>query len=118
MFGLLAPNLRGMSRGWMPAVDIVPSEEGTLYKLDMPGVSREDVHVQVESGRLVVRGERKSEVSRDGYCERSWGRFERSLPLPEGAEEDKISCQLTDGVLQVSVPHSDERESRREIPIN
>jgi HSP20 family protein len=119
LFGsLMVPSLTATGRAWSPAVDIVRDEDGNLvYKFDMPGISGEDISITAEAGRLNIRGERKSEVSQDGYTERSYGRFERSLPLPEGAVIDEISSQLTDGVLSVTVPGAQAKSQARQIPV-
>lgn len=106
--------------GWFnAAVDRVTGENGeTVYKLDLPGISREDIKVDVDGKQLVISGERKSETEKANYIERSCGRFERRLPMPDAAAEDEISARLIDGVLTVTVPISDKQvESSRSITI-
>jgi HSP20 family protein len=85
-------------------------------RADLPGLKKEDVTVDVEDGMLAISGERRDEheEDRDGYyrSERSYGRFYRAVPLPDGANAEQIDASFNDGVLEVTVPAPKERESR------
>ena len=93
---------------WMPAVDIVEKEDALLVKADLPGVRQEDISITVEEGSLCIRAERKREEEKEekGYrrMERSYGRYERVIRLPEGVSEDAIKANYRDGVLEITVP--------------
>jgi HSP20 family protein len=98
-------------------------EEGDQYVLraDLPGLSEDDVKVELEDNVLTISGERKSEhEDRDaGYyrIERATGAFSRSLTLPEGIDPDGIQASFDRGVLEVRVPKPEERKPRR-VAIN
>ncbi len=118
LFGsLLGAPMPSRNAWFLPAVDRIDSDESTVYKFDMPGVSREDVNITVERGQLVVRGERKSEHESAGYTERSYGSFERTLPLPENIDEEAIDASLDSGVLSVTIPRSQDKNEPRQISI-
>ena len=105
------------SQRWMPAMDLIEAEDHFLLKADLPGVSEEDVTIEVQDNVLTVSGERKAEHERKekGFyrLERSFGRFSRSLTLPEGVDADKISASFDKGVLEVRIPKPEERKPRR-----
>jgi HSP20 family protein len=94
-------------------------EEGDHYVLraDVPGVSEDDVKVELEDDVLTISGERKSEHEQreNGYrrIERAWGRFARSLTLPEGVDAGGIKARFENGVLEVTIPKPPERKPRR-----
>lgn len=92
----------------LPKIDF--KDAGAAYQLDaeLPGVPAKDVEVSVANGILTVRGERNAEKEEKDAnyirVERSYGRFERSLGLPDDADETKISANSKDGVLTITVP--------------
>jgi len=98
----------GRGEPWAPAVDVIEKENQIIVKADLPGVKKEDVSATIEDGTLIIRAERKQEedVKKEGYrrMERSYGRFERVLPLPEGADADAIKAAYRDGVLELTIP--------------
>jgi HSP20 family protein len=85
-------------RRWIPAMDLVETEDHFVLKADLPGLSEDDVHIDVEDNILTVSGERKAEHEdkREGYVrvERSYGSFRRSLTLPEGVEPEAVSASF------------------------
>jgi HSP20 family protein len=93
-----------------PAVDVFEKDNRLFTRVDLPGVKKEDVKVEVIDGQLLISGERTSEVEEkkeDFYrCEREYGSFYRSVPLPEGANIDDVKATFDNGVLEVSVPLS------------
>lgn len=95
------------SRGtsWLPPIDVYEDEERFLFKVDLPGVRKDDVSVRVDSGVLTIEGSRKleREEKRDGYhrIERSHGKFSRSFALPESISTDDVQAELKDGVLEI-----------------
>ncbi|HXG50178.1 MAG TPA: Hsp20/alpha crystallin family protein [candidate division Zixibacteria bacterium] len=93
---------------WMPAVESFTKDGQYVIRVDLPGVDPKDMEVSVLENRLTVRGERKAskEVDRAGYryTEASYGKFERTLSLPEGVDRDKIAAKYEHGVLEISIP--------------
>ena len=79
-----------------------------VAKVDLPGVKKEDVTVQVTDGHLVLSGERKQEKEEEKdnvyRTEREYGSFYRAVPLPEGVKLEDVKATFADGVLEVSVP--------------
>jgi HSP20 family protein len=94
--------------GWYPEIDVFERDNRLVTKIDLPGMKKEDVKVEVTDGQLAISGERKSEAEEKGEafyrCEREYGSFYRSVPLPEGAKLEDIKATFADGVLEVSVP--------------
>jgi HSP20 family protein len=94
--------------GWYPEIDVFEKENRLVTKVDLPGLKKEDVKVEVIDGHLAIFGERKNEAedNKDGVyrCERQYGSFYRAVPLPEGVKFDEVKATFADGVLEVSVP--------------
>jgi HSP20 family protein len=91
-----------------PAIDVFEKDNRLVTRVDLPGLKKEDVKVEVTDGYLTISGERKSEVEEkkdDFYrCERGYGSFYRTVPLPEGVKIEDVKATFSDGVLEVSVP--------------
>lgn len=105
------------ARRWTPAMDLVEADDHFVLKADLPGLAEDDVAVEVQDGALTISGERKvehSERNRGWYrVERSFGRFSRSLTLPDGVDPDSIEATFDKGVLSVRIPRPEERKPRR-----
>ena len=108
---------RGASRRWAPAVDLFEREDSLVLKADLPGLSEDDVQIEVRDNVLTISGERRAdfEDKQNGYyrVERAFGSFSRSLTLPEGVDADKIDASFDNGVLEVTIPKPEERKPRR-----
>lgn len=93
---------------WAPKVDVLQKDNRLITRIDLPGMKKEDVSVEVIEGSLVLSGERKSETSEEKdniyRAEREYGSFYRSVPLPKGVKFDDVKATFTNGVLEVSVP--------------
>jgi HSP20 family protein len=104
-------------RRWIPAMDLVETEGDFILRADLPGLSDEDVHVQLEDNVLTVSGERKAEHEerKEGYyrVERAFGKFSRSLTLPEGVDAEAVAANFNNGVLEVRIPKPEERKPRK-----
>jgi HSP20 family protein len=104
-------------RRWIPAMDLVETDEHFVLKADLPGLSESDVNIEVEDNVLTVSGERKAEHEdkREGYMrvERAFGAFRRSLTLPEGVDPETVTASFDNGVLEVRIPKPEERKPRR-----
>src|ERR687888_164659 len=102
---------------WVPAMDLMEADDHFVLHADLPGLAEDDVSIEVQDNTLTISGERKSEHEerqRGWYrLERSFGRFSRSLSLPEGVDADAISAGFDKGVLEVRIPKPEERKPRR-----
>ena len=101
-----------------PVADVEETDDAYLVELEVPGIKRDDLDIEVSGRRLSVRGERK-EKERVGVLrrrERAVGRFRYELTLPSGIEEDEVEARLDDGVLTIRLPKP-ERERPRRIEI-
>jgi len=95
----------GQEQSWAPAVDIHESEDSVVIAVDLPGVNREDIDLQVDSDTLTIRGQRKaSQEGRTVRLERPAGRFERSFRIGVPIEPARVEATYRSGVLQVSIP--------------
>lgn len=97
-----------VQRSLVPSCDIEESEDHYLLSFDMPGLDRDNIDVQVQGNRLMVSGERKMEREKSEgtarMMERRYGRFERTVSLPEGVKSQEVEAQYVDGVLKVAIP--------------
>ena len=111
----------GQAERWVPAMDLTEAEDHFVLKADLPGLGEEDVAIEIQDNTLTISGERKAESERteQGWhrVERVFGRFSRSLALPEGVNADGVSASFDRGVLEVHIPKPEERKPRR-IAIN
>jgi HSP20 family protein len=107
----------GTLRRWMPAMDLVETGDHFVLRADLPGMSEQDVNIEVEERVLTISGERKAEHSenKDGYhrVERAFGSFSRSLTLPEGVDAEAVAASFDRGVLEVRIPKPEERKPRK-----
>jgi HSP20 family protein len=101
---------------WNPAVDIYEDGSSYVVKAELPGMSKDDVEIQLNEKTLTLRGERKleKEVKEDSFhlVERSYGRFLRTFMLPTAVEGDKISATFKEGVLQIVLPKAEEAKAK------
>jgi HSP20 family protein len=111
----MAP-LGSMSRiaGW-PHVEVVDNDKDVRISAELPGLEDKDVEVLMGDGILTIRGEKRSEIKdkERAFSERTYGRFERRIPLPWEVEEDKIDASFKNGVLTVTLLKA--AESRPEV---
>lgn len=114
---LLDDNVFGFgSRAEQAAVPIsLWHDDDHIYvEADLPGMSDQDVEVMVHKGVLFIRGERKPEEGRQYlYNGRTWGRFERTITLPDEVDADAVQAELTNGVLRLTLPKSPETKPRK-----
>jgi HSP20 family protein len=109
----------GASAGsaWTPAVDIFDTAEAIVLKAELPGLTPDDIDIEVDDNVLTIKGERrfedKVEEGRYYRLERAYGQFSRSVTLPQGVKADEISASFDQGVLQVRVPKADEVKPRK-----
>jgi HSP20 family protein len=107
----------GGARRWLPAMDVVETDEHFVLTADLPGLTEDDVNIEVEENVLTVSGERKAahEDKREGFVrvERSYGAFRRSLTLPKGVDAEAVSASFDKGVLEIRIPKPEERKPRK-----
>lgn len=94
---------------WLsPATEASANGEAYEISMELPGVNENDVELSVEEGVVTIRGEKKTEQTKQGdtwfFSERQYGAFRRSFRLPEDADGQKAAARMRDGVLHVSVP--------------
>ncbi|MCI0413312.1 Hsp20/alpha crystallin family protein [bacterium] len=107
----------GRPQTWVPTSDIHETEDQVKIHLDLPGMSRENLDIQLtDSNTLTIRGERKfEEVDKAKYhrVERFYGNFTRSFVLPTNVDTDKITATFKDGVLEISLPKAESAKPRK-----
>lgn len=100
---------------WLPAMDLVENDNTYVAKVELPGVSKDDVKITLQDNTLTIRGEKKSEKETKEanyhHLERSYGAFQRSFALPGSVKSDKVEAEYKDGILTITLPKSE--ESRR-----
>ena len=98
-------------------MDLVETEDHFVLRADLPGMSEEDVKIEVEDRVLTISGERKAEheETKEGYhrVERAFGAFSRSLTLPEGIDAEAVTATFDRGVLEIRIPKPEERKPRK-----
>ena len=98
---------------WTPASDIYETESGYLIALDLPGIDRQALEIDIDDNRLVVKGNRVVAESRAHRSERPRGKFLRTYSVPASVEEAKIAAEYKDGVLQISLPKRTEQKPKK-----
>lgn len=100
--GVLMPEM------WSPRVEVKEEEGRFIVKAELPGLSKEEVKVEVDEGLLTIRGERKRETKKEEkgyhYSECSYGSFYRGIPIPEGVDVSKAVADLRNGELMITMP--------------
>jgi len=106
-FGVGRP-LTGTAETWLPEVEMVQRDNDLLIRADLPGLTKDDVKIDITENAVILQGKRTREVEEEKAgvyrCERSYGSFYRRLPLPEGAITDQARATFKDGVLQITMP--------------
>lgn len=104
-----------VSRGWRPAVDVAEDAESLIFTAEVPGFEKKDISISIEDGVLSISGERSLERKDDEYhrIERRYGRFERSFTLPRNVDPDKISANLKNGLLVLTLPKREEAKPKQ-----
>jgi len=106
---------------WRPVVDIYETETGVILSVDLPGVGKENVSVEVKDNILTLKGERfpKTEINQEAYYrqERCYGTFQRSFTLHHNIQPDLIKATFKDGMLEIEIPRPDQ-EQPKQITVN
>jgi HSP20 family protein len=106
---------------WAPPLEVKHKNGNFVVTAELPGLTKDEIKVEVIDEALVVEGERKREKEEKGEefyrSERYYGKFYRSIPLPKGAKTDEIKAELTNGVLEVVIPVPEVTPAMRQVPI-
>ena len=93
---------------FLPPADVTISDGDMVLTMDLPGLTADDLEIELVNGYLSVRGERKRPEVTDGtrwaHTERTFGRFERRIKLPDGVDPDQVTASMDNGVLSLIVP--------------
>ncbi len=104
-------------RTWAPPVDIYETDDALILKAELPGVSKDDVSIEIHQNTLILRGQRKheAEVKEEHYhrVERAYGTFQRSFMLPTLVDQEHVQATYTDGVLELRLPKSEAAKPKR-----
>ena len=108
--------------GPVPALELVKDDTEYRLSAEVPGMTESDVHVSIDDGVLVLKGEKRDESKRkkDGHMvsERRYGSFERHVSLPKDAVADRITAEFKNGVLTIAIPRDEKASAKaRKIPI-
>ena len=102
---------------WSPPVDIYETGDGIVLKVELPGVNKDDVSVEVKDNVLTLKGERllDPEIKDENYYrkERSFGKFNRSFSLQQTIKPDLIKASFKNGVLTVEIPRPEEEKPKQ-----
>lgn len=120
LFGSDATGLTPFGRGgFSPEVEMLEKNGNLVVRADLPGLDRKDVKVNVDEGALTIEGERRSEKEekREGYfhTERSYGSFQRRIPLPRGVDASSCDAKFENGVLEITMKLP--KQSQRTVEI-
>ncbi|MGA2958865.1 MAG: Hsp20/alpha crystallin family protein [Thermodesulfobacteriota bacterium] len=107
-----------MAQGsWIPAVDIYETKESIVLNVELPGVTKEDIALEVKDSTLTIKGEKKLEknVTEENFhrMERSYGSFTRAFTLPSTVQQDKVKAKFRDGILEIMLPKAEEAKPKQ-----
>lgn len=102
---------------FVPGIDISETEDQFLISAELPGMSKEDINISLENGRLAISGERTFENEEKGKkyhrVETKYGSFERSFQLPDNVDEDSISATYENGLLNISIDKNEDKVKKQ-----
>jgi HSP20 family protein len=102
---------------WVPEVDMIDTDGEYVLTAETPGMSKDDINIDVQEGVLTLSGEKKEskqhEDAQHRYFERRYGSFERSFSLPRAVDAEKVKAEYQDGVLTIHLPKSQESRGRK-----
>ena len=105
---------------WAPRTDLSETDDAFRIRLDVPGMTKDDIAINLQNNTLTVSGERSSERQKDGEeyvrVERAFGNFHRTFTLPDAVDPDRVEATYDEGVLTINVPKT-ETSTRRQIEI-
>lgn len=102
---------------WSPAINIREDKDNFYVEAELPGLSKEEIDLEVENNILSLKGERQLEEKQEGenyhFVERSYGSFYRSFTLPRNVDPEGIAASYKDGVLYVTIPKKEEVKPKK-----
>jgi HSP20 family protein len=111
----------GEMMAWSPAVEVFERDNNLVVRAELPGMSKDDIHVEMTDDGLLIHGERKKEKEEEheGWyrSERSYGEFRRLIPIPEGVNTEEAKARFENGVLEITTPIPESSRRRRNVPI-
>ncbi|AXH13599.1 Hsp20/alpha crystallin family protein [Halarcobacter bivalviorum] len=114
------PNSESVN-GFVPVVNTREGESAYHIDVDLPGVKKEDIKVDINKDVLTISGERKTkeEIKEEDYykVETSFGKFTRSFTIPENIDIENIEARSDNGVLEIIIPKKEEQNSKKSIEI-
>ena len=106
---------------WSPPIEVFERDGNMVVRAELPGLSKDDIKVEMTDDGLLIHGERKREKEEEGEgwyrSERSYGEFRRLIPMPEGVNVDEAKAKFENGVLEFTAPIPESARRRRSIPI-
>lgn len=109
-------NVSPLLTGWAPSLDLHEDRDNLYVRVELPGMKREEIDLQLHERTLSISGERRSEHKDDNAevyrSERFFGRFQRTVQLPSPVEPSKVKAQYRDGVLTVTLPKTEESKPK------
>jgi HSP20 family protein len=119
--GSARPRSGFLSATWAPPIEAFEKDGQFVVRADLPGLAPEDVRIDATDDSITIEGERRSETEGEEggvyRSERAYGRFSRTIPLPEGAKLDEAHARFENGVLEISLPVAREASRRRRIQV-
>lgn len=98
---------------WTPAADIYETETGYSIAIDLPGIKREALEIDIDDNRLLIKGTRIVEEAQARRSERPRGRFVRTFTVPTSVDQSRIGAEYKDGVLQIRLPKRAEQKAQK-----
>ena len=98
---------------WTPAADIYETETGFLVALDLPGIKRDALEIDIDDNRLMVKGVRVVDDTKPRRTERPRGKFLRAFAMPASVDQGRIGAEYKDGVLQIRLPKRAEQKAQK-----
>jgi HSP20 family protein len=102
---------------WAPPVDIYETADSIVLEAELPGITRDDIVVEVKDNTLTLKGDKKfeREVREENYhrVERSYGAFQRVFTLPSSVHQDRVKAKFKDGILEITLPKVEEAKPKQ-----
>jgi HSP20 family protein len=120
LFDRLVPtdvgNGEKMGLSFIPAAEITETPEAVQIKLEIPGMEAKDLNLEVTADSLTINGERKSEIKteEEGFTrtEFRYGKFHRVIPLPVRVDNNNVTAEYKDGILNLTLPKAEEEKNK------
>jgi HSP20 family protein len=117
---MATPQENVSERVWSPAIDVYEDKDAIVIHADLPGVSQEDIDIEMTGDTLTLKGERKfeSSESKENYVrlERRYGKFQRSFTIGVPVESEKISALYRNGILELTIPKAEVTKPKK-VPV-